>query len=444
MKKAIVMRCNGKQFKAVKPKLKGKVRFSNLTPFHSEYKFYLINNLCDEDNLVTNVTCPNKQVGVEFHEEWNEKVFLEACGVETELELIIGKWYDVTNISDGSLGFCGLGMYTLENNCSGLLSSSKGFNFKQANGKIWRTNGKIKEAEESKVFDALKNEAVKRGFVNGAKITCPIYVSDNYTGIVNGDIYWADGSDCLSVSCKDTNRPNPNFPLFWKGQWSKIIEQPKEKSKVPTLQEVLNHFENAVLVNSQHTLSDFRFDPKRLKFSNNENKWLVWDGGINFTLWSEDYGFAKIVTEKTKEQKPQRPKRLEELEKHVEVLESEVKRSTAEWKPIAQPFNFGIDFGKPDSHNDILTPGAIDTSWLDSLPKYKPSNFHESWVRKLEKSFNAIDPNPHSELNRLKLRIEELEAENKFIKSRNQLLNDTISELSNANQIDKIIKNLSK
>jgi len=92
--------------------------------------------------------------------EWFPDVF--------EVKLEDGKWYKVEDLTNGSLGFNGLGQYTLEKNRHGLCDDDKGFNFKQADGTIWRTNGKIKESTEQEVFEALKNEAVKRGFKEGA------------------------------------------------------------------------------------------------------------------------------------------------------------------------------------------------------------------------------------------------------------------------------------
>jgi len=72
-------------------------------------------------------------------------------------ELIVGKWYKVENIANGSLGFSGLGQYTEEKPESGLLESTDGFNFKQVDGRIWRTNGTITDAEPKEVEEALIN-----------------------------------------------------------------------------------------------------------------------------------------------------------------------------------------------------------------------------------------------------------------------------------------------
>ena len=89
MKKAIAMACTQEQYKAVKNKLKNiQKSFIDFT----YVKTYLTNNFLGEINSITTVNendkrCYNREV----FETWNEKVFLEACGIETEPEYVITK-----------------------------------------------------------------------------------------------------------------------------------------------------------------------------------------------------------------------------------------------------------------------------------------------------------------------------------------------------------------
>lgn len=80
MKKAIAMRCTQKQFDAVKPKL-GILKFDTCyQKFTKEYP-YLTNYYSDQKN---NLGWTNKLLfRTEMIEEWDEKAFLDACGIET-------------------------------------------------------------------------------------------------------------------------------------------------------------------------------------------------------------------------------------------------------------------------------------------------------------------------------------------------------------------------
>lgn len=73
----IYMKCNKEQFKAVEPKLKGFEIFCI-------GEFSTCTYLClFDDGSITNGTISIRE-GKIIHETWNEKVFLEACGVEVE------------------------------------------------------------------------------------------------------------------------------------------------------------------------------------------------------------------------------------------------------------------------------------------------------------------------------------------------------------------------
>jgi hypothetical protein len=81
----IAMRCTQEQFDLIKPRLvSGKgLTIECITNF-DEFT-YLVNNLANELNVISNImideSCKN---GREIHETWNEKIFLEACGIEIE------------------------------------------------------------------------------------------------------------------------------------------------------------------------------------------------------------------------------------------------------------------------------------------------------------------------------------------------------------------------
>lgn len=103
MKRAIAMKCNQEQWDAIKDKLVGiKVKCcGNFRLFN-----YLVNNSSNELNSVCNYDHNTKAYyNRDVHETWNEQVFLEACGIETERifkgsELqywseINNKWFDI-------------------------------------------------------------------------------------------------------------------------------------------------------------------------------------------------------------------------------------------------------------------------------------------------------------------------------------------------------------
>lgn len=78
----IAMKCTQEQFDAVKPKLKG-LNIEDINSFY--YHNYLINNLGGQEKTISNISEFTKgEYNREVHEEWNEKIFLEACGIEAE------------------------------------------------------------------------------------------------------------------------------------------------------------------------------------------------------------------------------------------------------------------------------------------------------------------------------------------------------------------------
>lgn len=249
MKQPITMRCNEYQFNEIKEKLKGNVSLKMLSKFNSNENFYLINHLCEEQNAVTNVVSPIKRDGVMFYEEWNEKIFLEACGIGVEktysitesqikelsdrsiqmniimkewfpeslkkqIKLESGKWYvgyhyarrflvnlnltDEIETHDTGYGFS---EYGWTNDLSFLKTFDYGF----------------EEATEQEVFEALKNEAVKRGFVSGCWIKRP----DCF--INKGSVKCAFGTEKYELFGSKNDKLQLNgSSIFENGVWAEV------------------------------------------------------------------------------------------------------------------------------------------------------------------------------------------------------------------------------
>ena len=92
----IAMKCNQDQWDSIKDKL---VNYHLITNFDKSN--YLTN--CYKDSTITNLDYGYASAWVdEIYEEWNEQVFLNACGIEKifkagELQFMVqGKWFDTT------------------------------------------------------------------------------------------------------------------------------------------------------------------------------------------------------------------------------------------------------------------------------------------------------------------------------------------------------------
>jgi len=80
----IAMNCTQEQFESIKPKLdKAGIRISNMSSFEKDP--FLINNAFGYELCVCNFSSKNKK-DRELFETWNERIFLEYCGVEVEAE----------------------------------------------------------------------------------------------------------------------------------------------------------------------------------------------------------------------------------------------------------------------------------------------------------------------------------------------------------------------
>ena len=175
----IAMLCNKEQFEAIKPKLKGIV-INSVNRF--DYYPYLTNTDGNSDTI-NNIT--KKGFGYlwrrfeNIYETWNERIFLEACGIETEETFEITKetiikykmkdefpevfkkeeqngWYKDKEYPLW-LGF-------FENDCLIYGFNTEGDYFINKKPRLDTDKTNDLQATEQEVFEALKNEAVKRGF----------------------------------------------------------------------------------------------------------------------------------------------------------------------------------------------------------------------------------------------------------------------------------------
>ena len=81
----IAMRCTQEQFDAVRSKLVG-LKVRNLSAFGNCP--YLVNNLEGEKGIISNILNLHKsRCNRQVFEEWNEKTFLEYCGIQVKDEV---------------------------------------------------------------------------------------------------------------------------------------------------------------------------------------------------------------------------------------------------------------------------------------------------------------------------------------------------------------------
>ena len=238
------MKCNKEQFEAVKGKLP-KDKIACISDF--ETCIYLTNNLGGYLITISNIVERDKHDrDREIHETWNEKVFLEACGIEPTFtitketilkyemrdefpsvfkkELEVGKWYKVIDLTG-----------QFKNSKGALVSYSKGDHygfgysrenwtttFKNLDEVIKRDTDTVIEATDQEVFEALKNEAVKR-YDLGELISC---LQDKSECIAReGKIHF--GTDRFYLDyCQQLwmySSESCNIKVFEDGIWATII-----------------------------------------------------------------------------------------------------------------------------------------------------------------------------------------------------------------------------
>jgi hypothetical protein len=85
----IAMKCNQEQFKAIEPKLRGKINFNSANNF-KKYPYLSNTSGMDNDGLCMSLNTICKDMfnyiwkEVETYDTWNEQIFLNACVIETD------------------------------------------------------------------------------------------------------------------------------------------------------------------------------------------------------------------------------------------------------------------------------------------------------------------------------------------------------------------------
>jgi hypothetical protein len=245
----IAMRCTKEQFKAIEPKLKGKVKISeNLFDWFRENKSYLTNDFSDKKQVkFTNTMFHNRTV----YETWDEATFLKACGIDPDVYTVpkdfileahesacstlktkienqfpelfpkaeVGKWYKSTDnksfifyITDSTVDrYFGYGILGLSNNWLNKWNFVK--------GSVYGTT--LVEATKEEVETALTNE-----FFSKAKV-------GNTVKCLNGVAVDIEGKN--TVFEKSTNTllledTYHRFEIFKDGKFAEIISEPIELS----------------------------------------------------------------------------------------------------------------------------------------------------------------------------------------------------------------------
>lgn len=81
MKRPIAMKCTQEQFDSVRGKIP-KGRIKNLWDFD---RCDCVTNIYDDVDGISNISYSDGEYkGLVIHETWNEEIFLNACGIETE------------------------------------------------------------------------------------------------------------------------------------------------------------------------------------------------------------------------------------------------------------------------------------------------------------------------------------------------------------------------
>lgn len=96
----IAMKCNKEQWEDIKPLLvKDNILIRHMISF--DHNIWLTNNYMDIKLNISNVSiCSASFFKGEIYTEWDKNIFLNACGIETEANFIVDRWYKVIyNIS---------------------------------------------------------------------------------------------------------------------------------------------------------------------------------------------------------------------------------------------------------------------------------------------------------------------------------------------------------
>lgn len=246
----IAMRCNEEQFKAIEPKLK-EIEVVSISSF--ENYPYLTNNFQRQQAVVSNIP-EHSCLGRWVYKQWDEKVFLEACGIIEEENFLItreqileiaewgslrdlekikqwfpkvfktilevGKWYK--NNDDGYEKCFGL-VVELNKNDKDCFS---GYGFDRDGGWLLDldVNGfgsnKWSAAADQEVKEALEREAKKRGLILGSCIdrkfdkNLGIEIINTAKFIKDPEWYYDFENDYLE---------HHGFVVYSRGKWAEII-----------------------------------------------------------------------------------------------------------------------------------------------------------------------------------------------------------------------------
>lgn len=259
MKQPIAMRCTKKQWKQIKDKLNTDLRFIVLVGAFKDYK-YLTNYYNSVENEIGFTSKNLKSEKSALYEEWNEKIFLEACGIEvektfsitesqiknlcnpslynnterlkemfpeafeSEVKLEAGKWY-----KDKSSDYKGL-INVVEYNGENKGVTAYGFQWRSGNfvetHSLWVPDKVSKvdlvEATEQEVFESLKNEAVKK-YKKSSCIPLNIDLLDGYKNNYQ-ELYFEKYCRLDDYNRLWVNFGKWNAVVFDNGKWAEIVE----------------------------------------------------------------------------------------------------------------------------------------------------------------------------------------------------------------------------
>jgi len=246
----IAMRCNQEQFDEIKPRLKVIELVNNadlhLTSESSPYKRYLT-NYYNARKLVSSTLSPDCYKETKIHETWNERIFLEACGIKVDdvfeitkeqisdifklsslegkkvikelfpsvfdVELIVGKWYKACSSlfcyqkNDKSYGFTD----SEWSDCTWVVDESSIID------KEWNPV----PASDSEIKYSLISEAKKRGYKEGDYIKRRFDIR-LHDAIIDNNKYPHD--DEYHFDAKENFLEYLGFVIFSKGLWAERFD----------------------------------------------------------------------------------------------------------------------------------------------------------------------------------------------------------------------------
>ncbi len=400
MKKAIAMRCTQEQFDAVEPNLnKNNLYIHKIDSFITHP--YLVNNLHGEKGIISNA-CEKykKDFNREVYEEWNEKVFLEACDIEIfhvspTRDQIIDHFASAKTVK----------IYGCESAIDNFDKHSLYFDISESS---WMLIHKTNHRHRLVLFDK------KEGFAeitSHYKLDIKIPRSTRISKLEKRMEVLENRVDIIKIAnMPDNNDLKTSIPNYSKG----ISSKPNQKFIVDDNEfyKVISGGCGSMGANNEIVqIVELKSKPDNYSgayWQGEKHNAKMFVKTIAGNFWGLCEGFklnkasdTEIINAKTEYTK--------------KMLTKEI------------AFNFG-SFGIPDSHNDILSPN-VEIKISDKLKEDLKNNavklgfaLDSGYVKyatdvfdSFKMSFNSINTDPKAEVNKLKLRIEELEAENHAI-----------------------------